>query len=49
MLWYKTLDERDPYCPFENNDNLKKEQFKTLKRKRVSVHDGCLPTMFFKN
>lgn len=49
MLWYKTLDERDPYCPFENNDNLKKEQFKTLKRKRVSVHDGYLPTMFFKN
>lgn len=49
MLWYKTLDERDPYCPFENNDDLEKEQFKTLKRKRVSVHDGYLPTMFFKN
>ena len=49
MLWYKTLDERDPYCPFDNNDNLEKEQFKTLKRKRVSVHDGYLPTMFFKN
>ena len=30
-------------------DNLEKEQFKTLKRKRVSVHDGYLPTMFFKN
>lgn len=49
MLWYKTLNERDPYCPFENNDDLKKEQFKFLKRKRVSVHDGYLPTMFFKN
>lgn len=49
MLWYKTLDERDPYCPFENNDDLEKDQFKTLKKKRVSVHDGYLPTMFFKN
>jgi len=49
MLWYNTLDERDPYCPFENNDNLDKVQFETLKKKRVSVHDGYLPTMFFKN
>ncbi len=49
MLWYKTLEQRDPYCPFENNDNLNKEQFKILKKKRVSVHDGYLPTMFFKN
>ena len=49
MLWYKTLNERDPYCPFDNDDDLNKEQFKTIKRKRVSVHDGYLPTMFFKN
>lgn len=49
MLWYKTLDERDPYCPYENDDNIEKEQFKILKQKRVSVHDGYLPTMFFKN
>ena len=49
ILWYKTLQERDPYCPFNNNEDLQKEQFKTLKRKRVSVHDGYLPTMFFKN
>lgn len=49
MLWYDTLEERDPYCPFENNDDLNKEQFYTLKKKRVSVHDGYLPTMFFKN
>lgn len=48
MLWYKTLDERDPYCPFENDDDLNKEKFKILKKKRVSVHDGYLPTMFFK-
>ena len=49
MLLHKSLNERDPYCPFENNDDLSKEQFKTLKIKRVSVHDGYLPTMFFKN
>ena len=49
MLWNKTLKERDPYCPFENNDYINKKQFKTLKKKRVSVHDGYLPTMFFKN
>lgn len=49
MLWNETLEERDPYCPFENKDNLNKKQFDTLKEKRVSVHDGYLPTMFFKN
>lgn len=49
ILWYNTLEERDPYCPFENNDNLEKKQIKILKKKRVSVHDGYLPTMFFKN
>lgn len=49
ILWKKTLTERDPYCPFENGDNIEKEKFKVLKRERVSVHDGYLPTMFFKN
>lgn len=49
ILWHQTLNERDPYCPFENDDNLNKEKFKVLKRERVSVHDGYLPTMFFKN
>lgn len=49
ILWFNNLEERDPYCPFENNDNLNKEQFNTLKKKRISVHDGYLPTMFFKN
>lgn len=49
ILWKKTLKERDPYCPFENDDNIDKEKFKVLKRERVSVHDGYLPTMFFKN
>ena len=49
ILWNKTLDKRDPYCPFENKDDLNKPKFKILKKDRVSVHDGYLPTMFFKN
>ena len=49
ILWYGTLEERDPYCPFDNNDDINKGQFKILKKERVSVHDGYLPTMFFKN
>lgn len=49
LLWKKTLKDRDPYCPFENNDNIDKLKFKTYKKERVSVHDGYLPTMFFKN
>ena len=49
ILWYGSLNKRDPYCPFENGDELPKERFKILKKKRVSVHDGYLPTMFFKN
>lgn len=49
ILWYKTLDERDPYCPYENNDDINKSKFTISKTNRVSVHDGYLPTMFFKN
>jgi radical SAM protein with 4Fe4S-binding SPASM domain len=49
ILWYGTLKERDPYCPFRNSDELPSEKFKVLKQGRISVHDGYLPTMFFKN
>ena len=49
VLWYKTLKERDPYCPFENADTLSEEKFKIYKKERISVHDGYLPTIFFKN
>ena len=49
ILWNKTLYSRDPYCPFLNNDDLNKPKYKVLKQKRVSVHDGYLPTMFFRN
>lgn len=49
ILWNKTLEKRDPYCPYENDDDIYKEKFNILKKKRISVHDGYLPTMFFKN
>lgn len=49
ILWHGTLEERDPYCPLENNDTIEKEKYKVLKKDRISVHDGYLPTMFFKN
>ena len=46
-LWYGTLDKKDPYCPqkyLKKNKNIllvKKDGFK-------SVHDGYLPTIFFR-
>lgn len=50
ILWYRTLDEKDPYCPYENGDDLNnKLQINPIKKGRISVHDGYLPTMFFKN
>ena len=46
-LWYGTLQHKDPYCKERiysetlNTINISNESF-------VSVHDGYLPTMFFK-
>lgn len=47
MLWYGTLDRKDPYCPciFTEIPNKKLE---VAKEKFESVHDGYLPTIFFK-
>lgn len=47
MLWYGSLEHRDPYCPEENNDEVICENYQYSKKRRVSVHDGYLPTMFF--
>lgn len=49
ILWYNTFAERDPYCPLRNGDELPKEFFRISKTERVSIHDGYLPTLFFKN
>lgn len=50
-LWYGDLSQRDPYC-FANDHNLKENypfKIKLSQDKFQSVHDGYLPTMFFKN
>jgi radical SAM protein with 4Fe4S-binding SPASM domain len=49
MLWYDTFAERDPYCPTRHGDKIPEEPFKTTKLRKVSIHDGYLPTLFFKN
>jgi radical SAM protein with 4Fe4S-binding SPASM domain len=49
ILWYNTFAERDPYCPTRNDDEVQQDTFTIKKLGRVSVHDGYLPTMFFKN
>lgn len=49
ILWYGSLLKRDPYCPMENHDELIQHDYQFTKSKRISVHDGYLPTMFFAN
>ena len=49
ILWYGTLEERDPYCPHRYGRRIPKNKFEVEKHGRVSVHDDYLPTLFFKN
>ncbi|MBQ9280344.1 MAG: radical SAM protein [Clostridia bacterium] len=49
ILWYGTLEQRDPYCPIRLGKEFPKEYYQISKTKRVSVHDDYLPTLFFKN
>ena len=48
ILWYGTLKERDPYCPLRNGDTLPTKKFECSTKGRISIHDGYLPTLFFK-
>lgn len=49
VIWYNTLKRRDPYCPFENNDNLDTWKNKNISYEEgPSIHDGYLPTLIFK-
>jgi len=50
-LWYGTLAKKDPYCYIDNAEICDKYKFKiTLSGDEFhSVHDGYLPTLFFKN
>lgn len=49
LLWYKTLERKDPYCPRGTNSNQFMELIKRnieYKETNVSyVHDGYLPTI----
>ncbi len=49
-LWYKDFSERDPYCPFKE-DNFLPEKLVVIHKDETfsSVHDGYLPTLFFIN
>jgi radical SAM protein with 4Fe4S-binding SPASM domain len=49
MIWYGTLQERDPYCPFRHNDTLESWQFAETIHQTTgpNIHDGYLPTLIF--
>ena len=46
-LWNGTLDKKDPYCPGIFKEKAK-ELIQITKTDFHSVHDGYLPTIFFK-
>lgn len=48
LLWYKNINERDPYCPFREENYVPHKKV-TIREdvKFNSVHDGYLPTLFF--
>lgn len=49
-LWNGSLDKKDPYCFVDDSTLMRKvENITTSKEKFESVHDGYLPTMFFKS
>lgn len=50
-LWHGTLEKKDPYCYVDNAEICDKHSFmiSLSDDEFQSVHDGYLPTMFFKN
>ena len=47
-LWFGNLEKRDPYCPEELGLAVKLRDYTLKPRKFTSIHDGYLPTMFFR-
>ena len=48
-LWYGSFEEADPYCPYRDNNFLPTFKIKIDESNSFSsIHDGYLPTMFFK-
>lgn len=47
-LWYKNFKEQDPYCPKRYGKPTRLRNYKINDDGFESIHDGYLPTMFFK-
>ncbi len=47
-LWYNTLQERDPYCSERYEERIVLKLYENDKNGFSSIHDGYLPTLFFK-
>lgn len=47
-LWYNNLSDRDPYCPDRRNQPVRLRSYKVNNDGFSSIHDGYLPTLFFK-
>lgn len=45
-IWYGTFENRDPYCFIERKDLM--QNYRQHRKEFSSVHDGYLPTLFFK-
>ena len=49
-LWYTSFNERDPYCPYREENYIQRIKIKVDSETAfTSVHHGYLPTMFFTN
>jgi len=48
ILWYNTLNEKDPYCPFRHPNGFKFDFDINVKEKNKKlVHEDYLPTLIF--
>ncbi len=50
VLWYGTLNVRDPYCPFRYEEELlweEPDQIQYAEKNGPLIHDGYLPTLIF--
>ena len=48
MLRFGEAGKRDPYCPYNHGDLPGSRSYETFSRNFSSVHDGYLPTLFFR-
>ena len=49
LLTYNTLKMPDPYCPVKHNKSFQLRDYTIKKDDFSSIHDGYLPTLFFKS